>query len=99
MAEQVIQVTKNYDLIDKIEYFILDNATNNNICLKETFDGLSLEVQVKTCRFYCLDHIINLTAQVFLYGENANASISEIESDNMLANKAKELKIWRKKTY
>ena len=97
MAEQVVQIIKDYNLIDKIGYFVLDNATNNDTCLEETFDALSLEVQVKTRRLRCLGHVINLTAQAFLYGENAEAFISEVGSDTVLANEAEELKIWRKK--
>lgn len=97
MAEQVIRIIKDYDLIKKMGYFVLDNATNNDTCLEEVFNELCPEVQVKHCRFCCLGHVINLTAQAFLYGENAEAFISEVESENVRTNEAEELKIWRKK--
>lgn len=40
MAEPVIQVIQEYELADKIGYFVLDNATNNDTCLEEVFDQL-----------------------------------------------------------
>lgn len=46
MAEPVIQVIQEYDLADKIGYFVLNNATNNDTCLEEVFDQLRPGLQV-----------------------------------------------------
>lgn len=97
MAEQVVKVIQDYEVTDKVGYFVLDNATNNNTCLEEVFDQLGLKVPVEHRRLRCLGHVINLTAQAFLFGVNAEAFTSEVDSDIVRANEAEELKVWRKK--
>lgn len=87
MAEPVIQIIWEYDLANKINYFVFDNATNSNICLEEVFDQLRSELQVSYQCLCCLSHIINLAAEAF---------ISDVESKYVRTNDIKELEVWRK---
>ena len=69
---QAFQSTlKIYDFkADNIGCFILDNAYNNDTCirqLKKDFDWLKGEQRQRRLR--CFGHIINLAAQAFLFGE------------------------------
>lgn len=96
MAEPVIQIIREYDLADKIGYFVLDNATNNDICLEEVFGQFRPELQVPHRRLRCLGHVINLAAEVFLYGKNPEAFISEVKSEYVRTDDIKELEAWRK---
>ena len=44
MAEQVIKIIKDYSIVNKIGYFVLDNATNNDTYFKKIFDQLCSRV-------------------------------------------------------
>ena len=80
MVELVIQIIQDYNLVDRIGYFVLDNATNNDTCLEKVFDQLCPDFQVLYQHLCCFGHVINLAVKAFLYGKNPEAFILEIES-------------------
>ena len=40
VVEQVIQVIQEYDFKQKLEYFVLDNASSNNTCVEAIFSKI-----------------------------------------------------------
>lgn len=97
MAEPVIQVIQDYKVIDKIGYFVLDNASNNDTCLEEVFDQIHPDLSVSDRCLRCFGHIVNLAAEAFLYGKNPEAFISEVVSESVQTDDIKELEVWRKR--
>lgn len=73
---------QQYNHIHKVGYFTTDNATNNDVALRElatyfevediAFDPISLQI----CYF---GHIINLVVKGFLWGTGSEAFEKEIE--------------------
>ena len=65
----MIAIIKDFSIKNKqIRYFILDNATNNNIAIMaiaEEFNFNPIE-----CQLCCLGYIINIIARHFLYSYN-----------------------------
>jgi hypothetical protein len=61
IAESVKAVCKEYDIVSKIRYCVLDNADNNDTCVQSLARawGWSPE-QAKQRRLRCFSHIINL---------------------------------------
>ena len=65
----VIAVIKDFGIKnEQIKYFILDNATNNNI----TITAIVKEFNFNLIKYWlcCLGYIINIIACYFLYGYN-----------------------------
>jgi hypothetical protein len=68
IAITVIQVLKDFEIEQKIGYFVTDNADNNNTCVAEICKQIGLS-RPKTRRLRCFGHIINLAAKAFLFGD------------------------------
>ena len=97
MAQLVIELIEEYELIDKIGYFVLDNATSNDTCVAAVLARLRPELNPIHRRLRCLGHVINLTAKAFLYGEEKEAFEAQIGIQQALENETKELQLWRKR--
>lgn len=54
---------------DKLGWFVLDNASNNDTALFELTKSVSFDPQKKK-RLRCAGHMINLAANAFLYGQD-----------------------------
>jgi hypothetical protein len=72
MAEIIYQVAKEYGIVDKLGYFMMDNASNNNSALKElnlliqNDGGIGFDPVERRLR--CFGHIMNLVIKDLLYG-------------------------------
>jgi hypothetical protein len=53
---------------DKLGYFVLDNASNNNTTLEELGKIIGFDPIEKRLR--CIGHIINLIAESYLFGQD-----------------------------
>jgi hypothetical protein len=85
-AEIFLDVISVYKLRDKIGYFTLDNAGNNDTMLQviaRAVDGFDATKQ----RLRCNGHIINLAVQAFLFGKNKHASEEAIRQVSQLSQK------------
>ncbi len=77
-AEQtrvLLILSKDYGIDhDKLGWFVLDNATNNDTALEELSKSIPFDPRKKRLRF--TGHMINLASHSFLYGQN----LSKLES-------------------
>jgi hypothetical protein len=70
IAESVRAVCEEFDIINKLGCFVLDNAGNNDTCIKTLARTWSWkDSDVPRRRLRCIGHIINLVAQAFVLGE------------------------------
>jgi len=83
IAQCVLNVIGEYKFSGKIRYFMLNNATSNNIAVNLILKTLYLKMSVKQRRRHrlrCLSHVVNLCAQAFLLGKKAKSTLEELES-------------------
>jgi hypothetical protein len=60
IAANVLAVIDDYDLRDKVGFFVLDNALNNDTAV--AILGEMLQFDPKVRRLRCVGHILNLVA-------------------------------------
>jgi hypothetical protein len=92
IANNVAAIIHDFNLKDKIDYFITDNATNNDTCLEEL--GVEFNFHPLHRRLRCSGRKINLVARALLWGNDKEAL------ENQLANVNVEdahLLIWRER--
>jgi hypothetical protein len=74
MAEAIILVLKEMDIINKLRFFIGDNAGNNDTYIRAILRELRLDIkEPDSRRVRCLGYIINLSAKAFLFGNDSDA--------------------------
>lgn len=82
IAAVVLKVIKEYKLGKKISYFILNNASSNNIAmdliLRRLYPGIN-EMKRKQRRLRCLGHVINLTTQVYILRKDAESDLKDLD--------------------
>lgn len=74
-AALVMNMLTEYDILNKIGYFTLDNASSNDSALRilaQDLKGLGISFNWKEKRLRCFGHIINLIVKALLYGANTN---------------------------
>jgi hypothetical protein len=87
IASVISQVIQEFNLSDKLGVFIGDNVGNIDTvveCLVGEF--WPNEVGMEARRARCIAHIINLAAKAFLFGNNCEAFVTEmndLEQDSM----------------
>ena len=94
------EVATRYKLVDKIGYFTLDNATNNDSALrfvKNYLGEIGISFDPVARRLRCFGHVINLVVKAFLWGEDAEVFEAEIITCADLEKEVEELQGWRKK--
>ena len=67
MSRYLLAVIQEFGIEDKLGYFVMDNASNNDtllLYLSESIPAINCEVQ----RLRCLGHVINLVAKAILLG-------------------------------
>lgn len=70
IAESLLGVLREYQVSDKVGYFVADNAKNNDAALRTLAKDLSIDPI--TQRLRCSGHIINLVANAILYGTDTD---------------------------
>ncbi|KFY19669.1 hypothetical protein V493_07869 [Pseudogymnoascus sp. VKM F-4281 (FW-2241)] len=73
-AAYVMGAVTEFGITHKLGYFMLDNASNNDTLMKHLEEDLLTNHQIKyngkNHRLRCMGHIINLTVQAFLFGDD-----------------------------
>ena len=92
IAENVAEIICEFDLQDRIGYFVLDNAGNNDTCMQAL--ACTFGFNWKERRIRCAGHVINLVAREILFGKNHDALELELQAAK---EEVKELELWRKK--
>lgn len=99
MSQTVISVIKDYNITDKLGYFVLDNAESNDVCIEAIIRDLrsNPSISKRHRRLRCMGHIINLAAQALLYGEDPEAFEADVMSAATSRREQLVLNLWRKK--
>lgn len=74
-AAILLALFKEYEISGKIGYFMCDNADNNDTCVEKVLRvlyPLMTKKQRKGRRLRCFGHIVNLVAQAFIVGKDAD---------------------------
>jgi len=99
-AKHFSDIVKAYKITDKIGYFTLDNATNNDTALEHIakhLQDVGIAFNPVQRRLLCFGHVINLVVKAFLWGTNSAAFEAEINSHQEIEQEAEELEAWRRK--
>jgi len=91
IAEAILNTLDLYGIVDKLGYFMLDNATSNDTavdCITKEVRHRNIPhmISSKEARLRCTGHIINLVVKSLLFGKDPEA----------LEMEAVELDTWRK---
>ena len=78
---------------EKIGYFTLDNAENNDTAMEVIGAELGFDGRLRRGR--CIGHTINLSAKALLFGKNADAFEKQLSGAEALSDT--EYAQWRKK--
>src|SRR5439155_18008517 len=73
MSQAVLTIICEYALETKMGYFMLDNASANDVCVAHICEELNLIGRKAQQRLCCAGHIINLIVRAFLFGSNQEA--------------------------
>lgn len=99
-SKTLVAVIKEFDLADRLGYFISDNVGSNDYAVMHTCEKLGIRDHVQR-RLRCLGHIINLAAKALLYGKDTGSfdfEVSEMAQLRLEVRQALEvLAFWRKK--
>jgi hypothetical protein len=103
MAQCIVPVLEHYELKNRIGYFVLDNISSNDLCVRAILQRLRPDLDPKTRRLRCFGHVVNLAAKAFLFGNSKgrDSDDSDSEDTDTRASHAqqlldKDIKTWRK---
>jgi hypothetical protein len=99
MAALLLKVFREYKIGGRIGFFILDNASTNDVCvdlvLRKLYPGMNAR-QRRRRRLRCLGHVINLAAQAFLFGKKSQETLDELDLAYRRHDFEAIAKLWRK---
>ena len=87
IAEAIITVIKTYEIISKIDYFVLNNAGLNDTCINTIIERLNIKDIKEHCRLCYLGYVLNLSVKVILFGENPKVFKKNITATAILGDK------------
>ena len=92
IAKGIGDIIMEFGLENRIGYFVLDNAANNDRALEAL--GSSFGFDPRQRRIRCAAHIVNLVAMQIMYGKDLQA----FESENAdVRHMREDLQLWRQK--
>lgn len=100
MAETLLDVFDEFDIRDRLGYFMTDNAESNDTCLKcvmRKVDPNFTDDAISERRLRCWGHVLNLVARSFLFGCDADAFELEDATNVALDREHERLSAWRKR--
>ena len=97
IVEAIVAVIKTYKIINKIGYFVLNNAGLNDTYISTIIKRLNIKDIKEHCRLYCFGHILNLLVKAILFSENPKVFKKDIITTAILKDKKAVLQYWRSK--
>jgi hypothetical protein len=100
LAQIIGTLINEYEIADRLGFFVLDNASSNDTCVNEFLANLCPYISPRDYtkrRLRCWGYVLNLVAKAFLYGANSAAFEAEITTARELDLLEEELNAWRKK--
>jgi hypothetical protein len=86
IAAEMLEIIRSFNIEDKVGYFTLDNAGNNDTAME--IIGRELGFNHEHRRVRCIGHIINLVVKDLLFGKDAEAFEESVERGELLARVA-----------
>ena len=100
MGQTLCQIIEEYEITDRLGYFITDNADSNDKATDYILRTLRPDIPVedyKKRRIRCWGHVMNLAAKAFLFGKDPRAFEIEVEVTRQMNYEEAELEAWRRK--
>src|SRR5437762_3237490 len=82
MADVLLQIFKDYKINGWIGYFMADNASSNDTCINAILQAIypnMLDMQRWQHQLCCFGYIVNLCAQAFLIGKDAEKVCKDLD--------------------
>ncbi|EWZ27879.1 hypothetical protein FOZG_18414 [Fusarium oxysporum Fo47] len=92
IAEQILNIVREFQIGDKLGCFTLDNASNNKTTMEELDRELGFAWKKRWVR--CIGHVINRVVKHMLFGQDPDAFEQQIYDGQFTA--AREHEQWRK---
>jgi hypothetical protein len=92
-SESIAALIAQYNLGDRIGYFVTDNAYSNDVALRYLAKEYDFDAKQRHVR--CFSHVLNLVAQAVLLGKDSDAFEAELNTN--LTVEEVQLQAWRKK--
>lgn len=99
MAAILLKLIKEYGFKGNIGYFMGDNAESNDTCVNAVLRVLYPKMSAKkrkACWLRCFGHIINLCAQAFIIGKDAEKICKEMASVYYEMDFKRVQELWKK---
>jgi hypothetical protein len=100
MAEILLQIIRDYKIMGRIGYFMADNASTNDTCINAVLQALypnMSDKQRKRRRLRCFGHIVNLCAQAFIVGKDAEKVCKDLDIAYREGDMKRIKELWRKR--
>ncbi len=97
IAQTILTVFSEFRIGCKIGYFVTDNAQNNDTAIDAVIHALypaMLKPERDKRRLRCLGHVVNLCAQAFILGKNAEEDLLILETAHASGDIDKIAKYW-----
>ena len=85
--EAIIAVIKTYKIINKIGYFVLNNAGLNNTYISTIIKQLNIKYIKNYYYFYCFGYILNLLVKVIFFSKNPKVFKKDITTITIFGDK------------
>ena len=95
-AKAIIPVIDKYSLKKKLGYFIINNASSNNICVAKIIDLIWPDLDLGERKLWCMGYIINLIAKVFIFDNKSETFKADIAIAKNTNNFKAAMKLWKK---
>jgi hypothetical protein len=99
IAASVLQVIKEYKIRDRVGFFVLDNASSNDVAVDRILHILYPEMSEearKRRRLRCLAHVTNLVAKAFYLGPKADDIVTELLAAEHFEDVGRMANTWQK---
>ncbi|EXL39699.1 hypothetical protein FOCG_17706 [Fusarium oxysporum f. sp. radicis-lycopersici 26381] len=70
IAAEILEIIKSFSIEDKVGYFTVDNAANNETAMSEITEDLKFDPVQR--RVLCMGHIFNIVVKSILFGKDAD---------------------------
>jgi len=100
MADALLHIFNDYKISGRIGYFMADNASSNDTCvdlvLQALYPNMSKKQRLRR-RLRCFGHIVNLCAQAFIIGKDAEKICRDLEAAYREGDLKRIGELWRKR--
>ncbi|KAK5996238.1 Putative AC transposase-like protein [Cladobotryum mycophilum] len=88
IANEIANILDEYDINDKIGYFSLDNASNNDTAMASLATKYEWTDKGSDRRIRCFGHILNLAVKAFLFGNDSDKFNDDIPESEVFEEEA-----------